>query len=144
MFNEKERQQLNRYLTNQTFLCDVPFFSFDAPKYQVEYIFNIVGERKMISVGEYYMYDEVDIEIIDIEEKYKLYFNLMGSNFDKDRILKVFFQNEYTFNNSISQCVSENLKYFTDGDYPRVIIKNITMSNELYENIMNKKTEDTA
>ena len=38
----------------------------------------------------------------------------------------------------------ENLKYFTDGDHPRVNIKNITMSYVLYENIMNQNIEDTA
>lgn len=144
MFNEKERQQLNRYLTNETFLCDVPFFSIDGPKYEVEYRFKIVGERQMISVGEYYMYAEVDIEILNIEEKYKVYFNIMGRHFDKDRLLRVFFEKEYTFVNKINNCIGENLKYFTDGDYPRVIIKNITMSDELYEDIMSQKTEDTA
>ena len=43
-----------------------------------------------------------------------------------------------------NQCIGDNLKYFTNGDYPRVNIKNVTMSDELYENIMNKNTEDTA
>jgi hypothetical protein len=98
----------------------------------------------MISVGEYFMYAEVDLEILDIEEKYKLYFKIMGKNFDKDRLVRIFFEKEYTFTNWIRECIGENLKYFTDGDYPRVNIKNITMSDELYENIMNKNTEDTV
>ena len=144
MFNEKERQQLNRFLTNETFLCKVPFFTVDGPKYEIEYRFKIVGERQMISVGEYYMYAEVDIEILDIEEKYKLYFKIMGRDFDKDKLLRVFFEKEYTFANGINNCIGENLKYFTDGDYPRVIIKNITMSDELYEDIKSQNTEDTA
>jgi len=140
MFNEKERTQLNRYLSNETFECSVPFFGIDSPKYGVEYRFKIVGERRMISVGEYYMYDEVDIEILDIEEKFKLYFKIMGEDFDKDRLVRVFFEKEYTFYHGIKQCIDENLKYFTGGDYPRVHIKNITMSDELYENIINKDT----
>ena len=144
MFNEKERQQVNRYLSNETFTCSVPFFSYDGPKYEVEYRFKVIGEKKMISVGEYYMYSEVDIEILDIEEKYKLYFKIMGKDFDKDRLVRVFFEKEYTFNYGIKECIDENLKYFTNGDYPRVHIKNITMSDELYENIMSQNTEDTA
>ena len=144
MFNEKERQQVNRYLSNETFTCSVPFFSYDGPKYEVEYRFKVIGEKKMISVGEYYMYSEVDIEILDIEEKYKLYFKIMGKDFDKDRLVRVFFEKEYTFNYGIKECIDENLKYFTSGDYPRVHIKNITMSDELYENIMSQNTEDTA
>jgi hypothetical protein len=145
MFNEKEREQVNRYLSNETFICSVPFFSTDGSiEYEVEYSFKVVGERRMISVGEYFMYAEVDLEILDIEEKYKLYFTIMGKDFDKDRLVRIFFEKEYSFTNWIRECVGENLKYFTDGDYPRVNIKNITMSDELYENIMNKKTEDTV
>jgi hypothetical protein len=144
MFNEKERNQVNRYLDNETFTCPVPFFSYDGPEYEVEYRFKIVGERRMISVGEYYMYAEVDLEILDIEEKYKLYFKIMGSDFDKDKLVRVFFEKEYTFSYGINRCISENLKYFTDGDYPRVNIKNITMSDELYKDIMNQKTKDTV
>ena len=76
MFNEKEREQVNRYLSNETFTCSVPFFSTDGIEYEVEYSFKVVGERRMISVGEYFMYAEVDLEILDIEEKYKLYFKI--------------------------------------------------------------------
>jgi len=144
MFNEKERNQVNRYLSNETFTCSIPLLSPTGPEYIVEYSFKVVGERRMISVGEYYMYAEVDIEILDIEEKFKLYFKIMGANFDKNTLLRILFDQEYTFRNWISQCVGENLKYFTDGDYPRVNIKNITMSDELYDKIMNKNTEDTA
>ena len=144
MFNEKERNQLNRYLANETFICDVPFFSYDGPKYEVEYRFKVVGERRMMSVGDYYMYAEIDLEIINVQNPYKLYFKIMGRDFDKDRLVKIFFEKESTFTYGINRCVSENLIYFTDGDYPRVNIKNITMSDELYEDIMNQKTEDTV
>ena len=140
MFSEKEIEKINRFLSDQTFECSVPFFGIDGPKYGIEYRFKIVGERRMISVGEYYMYSEVDIEILDIEEKFKLYFKIMGKDFDKDRLVRIFFEKEYTFNHGIKQCIDENLKYFTNGDYPRVTIKNITMSDELYENIINKDT----
>lgn len=137
MFNEKEREKVNRYLSNQTFTCSIPFFSNEGPEYEIEYRFKIVGERRMMSVGEYYMYAEVDLEILDIQEEYKTYFKVMGRDFDKDRLIVVFFKQEYSFTHGIIRCVGELLKYFTDGDYPRVNLKNITMSDELYDNIMN-------
>jgi hypothetical protein len=139
MFNEKERRDVNRYLSNQTFTCAIPFFTNDAPLYEIEYRFNIVGEKKMMSVGEYYMYAIVDIEIIDIEEKYKTYFNIMGRDFDKERLINVFFKKEYLFAVKLNQCISEILKYIHTGDYPRVTFNDVTMSDELYENIMNKE-----
>jgi len=139
MFNEKERRDVNRYLSNQTFTCQIPFFTPDAPKYEIEYIFNIVGEKRMMSVGEYYMYAMVDIEIIDIEENYKAYFKIMGRDFDKERLINVFFKKEYLFSVKLNECISEILKYIHTGDYPRVKFNEITMSDELYENIMNKE-----
>ena len=144
MFNEKEINQINRYLSNELFICSVPFFTYDGPEYEVEYRFKVVGEKRMMSVGEYYMYGEIDLEIINVQNKFKLYFKIMGRDFDKDRLVRIFFEKESTFTYGITQCISENLMYFTDGDGPRVIIKNITMSDELYEDIMNQKTEDTV
>ena len=144
MFNEKEINQINKYLSNESFICSVPFFTYDGPEYEVEYRFKVVGEKRMMSVGEYYMYGEIDLEIINVQNKFKLYFKIMGRDFDKDRLVRIFFEKESTFTYGITQCISENLMYFTDGEGPRVIIKNITMSDELYENIMNQKTEDTV
>ena len=144
MFNEKEINQINKYLSNESFICSVPFFTYDGPEYEVEYRFKVVGEKRMMSVGEYYMYGEIDLEIINVQNKFKLYFKILGRDFDKDRLVRIFFEKESTFTYGITQCISENLMYFTDGDGPRVIIKNITMSDELYENIMNQKTEDTV
>jgi hypothetical protein len=143
MFNEKERRDVNRYLSNQTFTCAIPFFTNDAPLYEIEYRFNIVGEKKMMSVGEYYMYAEVDLEILDIQETHKPYFKIMGMNFDKDSLIGVFFKKEYSFTYGIIRCVGELLKYFTGGDTPRVNLKNITMSDELYDNIMNVEIKGT-
>jgi hypothetical protein len=85
------------------------------------------------------MYAIVDIEIIDIEEKYKTYFNIMGRDFDKERLINVFFKKEYLFTVKLNQCISEILKYIHTGDYPRVTFNDVTMSDELYENIMNKE-----
>jgi hypothetical protein len=143
MFNEKERNQINKFLANQTFTCSVPFFLNDGPKYDIEYRFKIVGERRMMSVGEYYMYAEVDLEILDIQETHKPYFKIMGMNFDKDGLIGVFFKKEYSFIYGIIRCVGELLKYFTGGDTPRVNLKNITMSDELYDNIMNVEIKGT-
>jgi hypothetical protein len=139
MFNEKERRDINRYLSNQTFTCSIPFFTPDSPKYEIEYRFNVVGEKRMMSVGEYYMYAMIDVEIIDIEENYKLYFKIMGRDFNKYTIINVFFKKEYIFKINLDQCISEELIYFHTGDYPRIVINEITMSDELYENIKGKE-----
>jgi hypothetical protein len=55
-------------------------------KYEFEYRFKIVGEKKMMSVGEYYMYNIVDVEVIGIDEKYKTVFKILGRDFDKSKL----------------------------------------------------------
>jgi hypothetical protein len=140
MFNEKEREKVNKYLSNQTFTCQIPFFTPDSPKYEIEYRFNIVGEKRMMSVGEYYMYAITDVEIMDIEEKFKAYFKIMGENFNKEKLINVFFKKEYLFKVSLEQCISDMLKYVHTSDYPRITFNEITMSDNLYEMIMNKET----
>ena len=145
MFNEKEILSVNKFLSNQTFTCSSPLLSHDSPKYEFEYSFKVIGEKKMISVGEYYMFAMVDVEILEIEEKYKLYFKIMGRDYDKDRILRIFFIKEYLFQHSLNSCLSEILQYTINGeDRPRVNITDITMSDELYDNIMNTEIRGTV
>jgi hypothetical protein len=114
---------------------------FDLKKQPAHIVeeFNVVGEKRMMSVGEYYMYAMIDVEIIDIEENYKLYFKIMGRDFNKDTIINVFFKKEYIFKINLDQCISEDLIYFHTVDYPRIVINEITMSDELYENIKGKE-----
>lgn len=136
MYNEKERREVNKFLSMQTFTCSVPFLSLDS-KYEINYRFEIVGERRMISVGEYYMYAMARVEILDVEEKYKKYIKILGSNYDRDEITNIFFTKEYLFQTFLGSCLSEILKYTINGeDYPRVNIINVIMSDELYDNIM--------
>jgi len=138
MFTEKEREKVNRYLSDQTFECSVPLLHSDT-KYMFEYRFKIVGERRMMSVGEYYMYSMIDVELLEIEEKYRPFFKIIGKDFDKSKLENVFFKKDYLFLHHLGECVREQLTYLTTGGYPRVDIGNITMSDELYNNIMNKE-----
>ena len=49
MFNKKEREQVNRFLSNQTFTFSITFFSNEGPTYDIEYGFKIVGERNSLT-----------------------------------------------------------------------------------------------
>jgi hypothetical protein len=141
MFTEKERNQLNRFLSNQTFTCSAAIMDMGPePKYEFEYRFKIVGEKKMMSVGEYYMYNIVDVEIIGIDEKYKTLFKILGRDFDKPKLENLFFKNNYRFTMNLNGCVSGELLYFDEVSRPRVTFNEIVMTNELYDDIMNKDT----
>lgn len=141
MFTEKERNQLNRFLSNQTFTCSAVIMDMGPEwKYEFEYRFKIVGEKKMMSVGEYYMYNIVDVEIIGINEKYKTLFKILGRDFDKPKLESIFFKENYRFTMNLNGCVSGELLYFDEVSRPRVTFNEITMTNELYDDIMNKDT----
>ena len=137
MFNEKEREQVNRFLSNQTFDCSAPMFG--VVDIEFEYRFEVVGERKMISVGEYYMYDEVSVEILNVEEKIKYLFKLMGRSFNNSEMSKIFFLEDWGFKRKLNHCIGENLKYVNNGDDIRITFNEIIMTDDLYDDIMSKE-----
>ena len=141
MFTEKEIEKINRFLSDQTFECSSGlmgnwgFFNF-------EYQFTITGIKQMISVGEWYDFVRVYVEIIDVEDKYKKFYNILGKNYNKEELTNIFFKKEYIFTHSLNECISETLKHFTSDEFVRITFDNIILSDNLYDEI--KNTEDTA
>ena len=138
MFNEKERERVNRFLSNQTFDCSAPMLGLTNHDIGFEYRFEVVGERKMISVGEYYMYAEVSVEILKIEEKIKPLLKLMGEHFNNSEMSKSFFLEDWQFKHRLDDCIGENLKYVNNGDDIRITFNEIIMTDDLYDDIMSK------
>jgi hypothetical protein len=145
MFTEKEIEKINKFLSNQTFECsstliggrDMPYFNFNF-----EYQFAITGIKQMISVGEWYDNVKVYVEIIDIEDKFKKFYGILGKHYNKEELTNIFFKKEYVFTHRLNECISDTLKYFTSDEFVRIYFDNIIMSDNLYETI--KNTEDTA
>ncbi len=102
--------------------------------FKFEYQFAITGQRKMISVGEYYDYLDVLVEIIDADEhsiKLLAVFSLLKNNVNNDYILKTRLDND----------LSEELSYFFNESYVRVMIVKIQFSEELKNKIDDVLTE---
>jgi hypothetical protein len=99
-----------------------------------EYQFAITGQRKMISVGEYYDYLEVLVEIVDADErslKFLAVYNILKNDISKDYILKT----------RLDNALSEELSYFFNESYVRVMIVKIQLSEELKNKIDDVLTE---
>jgi hypothetical protein len=93
-----------------------------------EYQFAITGQRKMISVGEYYDYLDVLVEIIDADEhsiKLLAVFSLLKNNVNNDYILKT----------RLDNALSEELSYFFNQSYVRVNIVKVQIGDELKNKI---------
>jgi hypothetical protein len=143
MFTEKEIEKINKFLQVQTFECSSQLIGGrDMPNFSFNYRFTITGIKQMISVGDLYDNVKVYVEITDFEEKFKRFYSIIGSNYNKEEITNIFFKKEYIFTRRLSECISETLKHFTSEPFVRIYFDNIIMSDDLYDEI--KNTEDTA
>ena len=143
MFTEKEIEKINRFLSDQTFECSSKLFGgWNTPEFNFEYQFAITGIRQMISVGEWYDHVKVYVEVIDMEDRYKLLYAILGKNYNREELTNIFFKKDYFFTNSLNGCISDTLKHFTSDQFVRIFFDNIIISDNLFDEIIN--TQDTA
>jgi hypothetical protein len=142
MFTEKERNKINQIIKDEVFNFGAQWFG--ETEFSFDYMFELVGQRKMMSVGEYYMYEEVDVTIVGSEKKSKMIMKIFYSNIEnKETMLDVVFKRDYRFMSSLNESISSNLKYFTSEPYVRVKLKNVEMSDELFNEILNTEIKGT-
>lgn len=143
MFTEKEIEKINRFLSDQTFECSSQFMGGrDIPIFNFEYQFAITGIKQMISVGDWHDNVKVYVEIIDMEDRHKLFYGIMGRGYSIEQLTNIFFKEEYTFKHSLNVCISDTLKHFTSDQFVRIFFDNIIISDNLFDEI--KNTQDTA
>jgi hypothetical protein len=142
MFTEKERNKINQIIKDEVFNFGAQWFG--ETEFSFDYMFELVGQRKMMSVGEYYMYEEVDVTIVGSEKKSKMIMKIFYSNIEnKETMIDVVFKRDYRFMSSLNESISSNLKYFTSEPYVRVKLKNVEMSDELFNEILNTEIKGT-
>jgi hypothetical protein len=133
MISEKHIERINKVIKDMVFEFEGNIFTPDL-RVNFEYQFAITGQRKMISVGEYYDYLEILVEIVDTDEKsltFLAIFNLLKNDINKDYILKT----------RLDNAISEELSYFFNESYVRVMIVKIQFSEELKNKIDDTLTE---
>jgi len=127
MISEKHIERINKVIKDMVFEFEGEIFTPDL-KVKFEYQFAITGQRKMISVGEYYDFLDVLVEIVDADEKsLKLLavVKLLNNDVNNDYILKT----------RLDNALSEELSYFFNESYVRVMIVKIQFSEELKNKI---------
>jgi hypothetical protein len=133
MISEKHIERINKVIKDMVFEFEGNIFTPDL-RVNFEYQFAITGQRKMISVGEYYDYLEVLVEIVDADErslKFLAVYNILKNDISKDYILKT----------RLDNALSEELSYFFNESYVRVMIVKIQLSEELKNKIDDVLTE---
>ena len=133
MISEKHIQRINNVIKDMVFEFEGNIFTPDL-KVKFDYQFTITGQRQMISVGEYYDYLDILVEIVDADEhstKLLAVFKLLNNDVNKDYILKT----------RLNTALSEELSYFFNESYVRVTIVGVEIGEELQEKIDNILTE---
>jgi len=132
MISEKHIQRINKIISNIIFDY-VGEISYGL-EIEFKYQFVITGQRKMISVGEYYDYLDVLVEITDADKRVTTIFSVLKTL--KDSLLK-----DYKLNYHLTYLIDEELKYFFEGDGARVRIVKIQFSDDYNEKIENTVDE---
>jgi hypothetical protein len=133
MISEKHIERINKVIKDMVFEFEGNIFTPDL-SVKFEYQYTITGQRKMISVGEYYDYLDVSVKIIDADDhsiKLLAVFNLLNNDVNKDYILK----------SRLDKAISEELSYFFNEAYVKVQIVKIQIGEELQEKIEGVLTE---
>ena len=133
MISEKHIERINKVIKDMVFEFEGNIFTPDL-RVKFEYQFTITGQRKMISVGEYYDYLDVLVKIIDADEhstKLLAVFKLLNNDVNNDYILKT----------RLDNALSEELSYFFNESYVRVQIVKVQIGDELQEKIEDALTE---
>ena len=125
MISEKHIERINKVIKYMVFEFEGEIFTPDL-RVKFEYQFVITGQRQMISVGEYYDYLDVLVEIVDSESlKFLAVYSLLKNDINKDYILT----------SRLTNSIGEELTYFFAEDYVRVKIVKIQFSEELKNKI---------
>jgi hypothetical protein len=127
MISEKHIERINKVIKDMVFDYDGKIFTPDL-NIEFQYQFIITGQRRMISVGEYYDHLDVLVEIIDGNErttKFFVVFKTLNDNLNKD----------YMLNNYLGNSISDELSYFFGEDYVRVRLVKIQFSKEYNQKI---------
>jgi hypothetical protein len=127
MISERHIERINKVIKDMVFDFNGEILTNDR-EVNFKYQFEIIGQKKMISVGEYYDHLEVSVKIIDGDKMVNLIFAVfksLGTNIVKD----------YKLKNQLDRHITNDLSYFFSGEGVRVIISNVEFSEEYEEKI---------
>ena len=104
----------------------------DWAKAEFEYQFQIIGQKPMISVGDWYNFLIVSVLVVDGSNNTTLFLKYMPTLLTEYRTLT-----------NLNYSISDELQYFFDGDYVRINIEkdNVRLSDEYQEKINNLEIE---
>jgi len=144
MFTEKEISQINKSLANKEFETQVGLYPDSVDMHTLRFSFEIVGTRKMISVGEYFDYAFYDITILDVSEMLKKYLSIVLEIFYQNKLegtmkerLEYWFKKDSYILRMVNEEIDNVLEYYHTGDRTRTSMRDVYLTDKLVEEIKN-------
>ena len=109
MYTEEKLRKVNKIIKDMVFTFEDEIF--EDIQVQVDYQFQITETKKMISVGEYYDYLVVEVEVVGGDKRFDVWMKISP-----------IFLNDYKMLRNFHSSISEELQYFFGSDYVRVSI----------------------
>ncbi len=128
MISEKKIAKINNVIKDMTFDYDGVFF-YEMTGVNIKYQFIITCQRVMMSVGEYYDFLDISVEIVDGDEKATKFLAVVKKLLSPNNSYNAMMKDDYRFKHSLESDISNELQYFFGSDYVRVIVK-INISEE--------------
>lgn len=124
VISQKNIDKINKIIKDMVFSYKGPISDWYDGAF--EYQFQIVGQKPMISVGDWYNYLIIDILIVDGSHKTTLMLNYLP-----------YILTDYRTITHLSNSISNELQYFFGGDNVRITIgkDHIKISDEYQEKI---------
>ena len=148
MFTEEEIKKINKSLENQEFETQVGLYPDSVETHTLTFSFEIVGTRKMISVGQYYDYAFYDITILDVSDTLKKYLSIVLDIFYQNKLegtmkerLEYWFKKDSYILRKVNEEIDDVLGYYHTGDYTRSSMRDVYLSDKLVEEIQNTVIE---
>lgn len=122
--SEKKISKINKIIKDMVFTYKGPISDWSEGEF--EYQFQIIGQKPMISVGDWYNFLIVDILIVDGNKYTSLVLKYLP-----------YVLTEYRTLNHLNYNISDELQYFFDGEHIRIKIDkdNVRLSDEFQEKI---------
>jgi hypothetical protein len=127
MLTEKEIDRLNGVLKNRVFKYTKGLFDYDLPgEFDFDFKFQILGYKKMISVGEYYDFLKVSVTLLNFRDvlSQKIFLRL-GK--DGEFLNKYFKDNMYHFRYNLRDEIRGIMSMFEPDT--RIVIENIEVDS---------------
>ena len=122
--SQKKIDKINKVIKDMVFTYEG--LVSDWAKAEFEYQFQIIGQKPMISVGDWHNFLIVSVLVVDGSNNTTLFLKYMPTLLTEYRTLT-----------NLNYSISDELQYFFDGDYVRINIEkdNVRLSDEFQEKI---------